>query len=814
MPTEFEAARTALESLLQPELGTAERTRNEATTRVQLIDSLLFQCLGWDVRDCLAEHRFEGNYADYSLGNPMKLAIWEAKREGITFEVPAGFTKRTCAIRTLTDSDKAINEAIRQVLGYCHERGVGIAVVSNGHQLIAFLASRYDGTPPLDGQALVFSSLQQMVADFHTLWNNLSKPGTLTYNIYRQLRADTAATPPDKLSARIPTYPGFKNRNVFETELKNLGELFIEDIGKTPPLEEEFLKDCYSSSGALSQYALVSKQVLQSKYSSELQKELGGVTFEPVRTRDGVTETLKGDVIAAGQRRRPIILLGDVGVGKTMFLRHLIRVEAKAVLASAIVLYVDFGKEPALAEHLQPFVLRKAQSQLLKDYGIDIDERNLVRGVYHGELQRFARGIHSDLRKIDEPAYLRKEVEFLENKVSEPSSHLRACLEHIWKAHHRQIVVILDNIDQRPVEFQEQVFLIAHSLAETWPGTVFVSLRPDTFYESRTKGSLSAYQPRVFTVPPPRIDAVVSKRLQFALKQLSETRRLNSFPIGLFLDAPSLTQYITALLESFKQSHELIEFLDNLSGGNVREALGFINSFVGSGHVNARKILTRFLDGGYTIPVHEFMRAVTYGDHEYYDPSSSPICNVFDIYTDDAREHFLLLNILGFIQRSATHADGFVSASEVIKVAQTLGFQPGQIHFAIERATAKRLIEATPRFSEAGSPISYRITTVGAYTAKRLVGYFTYIDAVVIDTPIIDPAIRANISAVEDIDDRLERGVLFLRYLDEQWTKLANSGVAFDWGEISTMLRADIDRVQESRKHQRESRVRPTDRRL
>ena len=31
------------------------------------------------------------------------------------------------------------------------ERGIGVGVVCNGHQLIAFLASRQDGIPPLDG---------------------------------------------------------------------------------------------------------------------------------------------------------------------------------------------------------------------------------------------------------------------------------------------------------------------------------------------------------------------------------------------------------------------------------------------------------------------------------------------------------------------------------------------------------------------------------------------------------------------------------------------------------------------------------------
>src|SRR5207302_9456088 len=139
---------------------------------------------------------------------------------------------------------------------------------------------------------------------------------------YSILRSESVPAPPEKLSARLSNYPGFKNRNPFQTELKNLGELFIEDIGRIPQVEEDFLKACYSTSGALSQYSLVSRQLLESRYSAALQSELGGSSLEPVSDRAGNATQLQADVDAAGLRRRPIILTGDAAVGKTMFLPH------------------------------------------------------------------------------------------------------------------------------------------------------------------------------------------------------------------------------------------------------------------------------------------------------------------------------------------------------------------------------------------------------------------------------------------------------------------------------------------------------------
>src|SRR5438045_9524837 len=69
-------------------------------------------------------------------------------------------------------------------------------------------------------------------------------------------------------------------------------------------------------------------------------------------------------------------------------------------------------------------------------------------------------------KSLDEKGYALKEIEFLGGKVENRASHLRSCLEHISKGRKRQIVIFLDNIDQRPPGFQEQTFVIGQSLAE------------------------------------------------------------------------------------------------------------------------------------------------------------------------------------------------------------------------------------------------------------------------------------------------------------------------------------------------------------
>jgi hypothetical protein len=436
--------------------------------------------------------------------------------------------------------------------------------------------------------------------------------------------------------------------------------------------------------------------------------------------------------------------------------------------------------------------------QLRDKYGVDIDEDGFVRGVYHGELQRFAHGIHGRLKAVDERAYLSEEVRFLAAKLDDRAAHLRSCLVHASRAQGRQVVIFLDNVDQRDFEFQEQVFLMAQSLAETWPGTVFVSLRPETFHQSRVAGSLAAYQPRVFTIAPPRVDLVLNRRLAFTKKQLDAQGRLNSFPEGLTVQTVSLSKYMQVLIESFERMGEVVEFVDNLSAGNVRVALGFLESFVGSGHVDTSKILEIFdQTGHYFVPLHEFMRAVIYQDNEYYNPSASPVVNLFDITTSDPREHFLLPIILAFIAKAGEVGgiEGFVALDRVLQFTQALGFHPTQLRVAVDRAATKRLIERSPRFGEDVSGSRCRITTIGAYSFKRLVSNFTYIDAIVVDTPIIGQSWRAQISDARSISNRLARAEVFRAYLDRQWFGLAGKDVVFDWPAASHDLYEQTTRI-------------------
>ena len=549
-----------------------------------------------------------------------------------------------------------------------------------------------------------------MLDHFLEFWNCLSRPGVSSRGLSVFLQDTGERPPPDKLSLRIPNYPRYQMRNPLQTDLQVFGDLIIEDVGKLPENEGEFLKQCYASSGALSQYALISRSMLQSRYSTEFEESLAGPSLVAATAKGGAP-IITTEMLAQSATKRPVLLIGDVGVGKTMFVRHFISIEAAELLREAIIIYIDLGVQPTLESALDEYLGMEISRQLHDNHGIDIAERRFVEGVYNVALSEFEKSIYGRLKDADPVEYEKRRISFLEDKLAARQEHLRLCLEHIRKGRRQQIVIFLDNVDQRPDGFQQRAFLIGQSMAQLWPAFVFVSLRPETFHRSRSQGTLSAYHAKAFTISPPRVDRVIHKRLEYAINLLESGVIGESIEgVGLHIDLQDLLDYLKIIDYSFETSVELIEFVDNVCGGNIRLALDFIRTFVGSGHANTGKMLEIYRQSGkYTIAFHEFVRAVIYGDYRDYHPGFSEITNLFDVTGADGKEHFLAPIVLAYLglDAQASGSTGYVAAEAIYSYVQHLGFQPAKISGVIDRllkAKTGRDRDEAPSFRCIGEP--------------------------------------------------------------------------------------------------------------
>ncbi|CAG73747.1 conserved hypothetical protein [Pectobacterium atrosepticum SCRI1043] len=786
-----------------------DKIRNEAQTRHHIINKIVTEVFAWPEEDIEVEEFEQRTFTDYELGTPRQVII-EAKREGRTFEIPAGLSiKNIIDLPSLLKSNTDLSDAIRQVQGYCSSRGTAIAIATNGHQYVSFIASNQNGYSPLEGRALVFDSLKNMLENFTLAWNMLSYYGVKEQRLVKYLTSDMSGIP-NKLSSHLTLYPRVRYPSELQTSLRQISELIIQDALESNDIEELFFQRCYCESGALSKYALLSKEMLKARYAALFSESETSPKTTSVKPDKG-EQSLDPSIFAEALSKRPIVLIGDVGVGKTSFVKNLIYSSAFKEFQEAIYLYIDLGSKATLADNLQKFIINEMEDQLLNKYKTDISEMKFVKGVYSKDIQRFSSGIWGGIRDSNRDKYEEKQLEMLSNKIENKDEHLKNSIEHLSKQRKKQVIICIDNADQRDFETQQRAFVISQELAKNWSSVVFISVRPQTFFKSKSSGALTAYPHKVFTISPPRIDQVLEKRLQFALEMSEGKIPLeNAEFVRIHID--NLSLFIKVLLESLRRNKSLGEFIENITGGNVRQALSFITGFIGSPNVEAEKIIETYeREGRYAIPVHEFSKQALLGEFSHFDPMTSLAMNIFDVSIADESEHFLIPIILALLseKNDVQDRDGFCNTKKIISEMQALGFIPSQTENALRRSTNKKLIETSQRFTfdedETGLigdiPEKFRATSIGQYHLKRWISDFAYLDAMLFDTPIFDSfTINSMRSSCEsfNIEERFKRTTLFKEYLLDVWKKLVNKPTYFDMNESLKMGESSFENVKQA----------------
>jgi len=495
--TSIETGLKELEALIK-KISADRPDWNEADTRFQFIDPFITDCLGWPRYEMKLERRQDNAYTDYELGSP-RATIWEAKREGVYFELPANPSQRSIgSLKSIMSLDENAASAIKQVQSYCSARGTPVAVVCNGHQLIAFLASRQDGQSPLEGLCIFINGHEQFIKEFPLLWQNLSPAGIKERRIIRLLTTGAESGVPKKLSSYLLHYPSFRYKSDMQSSLRTVAELLIEDVVKTAEVEAQFYKECYCESGALARDALVSRQILAARYSALFAPTESAPKLTPVKpAKDELA--LTPEIMAEALSRRPIVLIGDVGVGKTSFLKHLMYVSAFDEFQRAIYVYIDLGSQAALEHDLKDFILAEIERQLLDRYNVDVNESHFVKGVYNREIELFRAGIFGGLYESNKVEYDKRLLEFLHGKIQKKAEHLRSSIQHIVAGRNKQVVLMVDNADQRNIDVQQEAFIIAQNFSQQWRAAVFITVRPQTFHQSKRAGTFAAYPQKVFT---------------------------------------------------------------------------------------------------------------------------------------------------------------------------------------------------------------------------------------------------------------------------------------------------------------------------
>lgn len=780
-----------------PELNALTKLENESITRLRAIDTILFDILSWDKGLVETEKycRAEG-YADYVfILNENPCLVLEAKRSGIDFVLPdRSFEDRPYAFGLLAKECPQAMNALTQAIGYAATLGARYVAISNGHQWLFSLTF-------VQGQALekrlvyVFESLEAISSHFLKFYSCFSKKGIQKNTVSRDLLDTLKLPPPAKLSSSIPGYPLPASRNIFQNEVSYILD-YVWQIMSQEEGTIEFVENCYVNPISHEDILALVRELIEKRENED--DILRQYQIESI-------EKLPHE-IAHLPAERPFVVLGEIGRGKSSFLKYLRFIAAKDYLNKYLQIDLNFIDRPDNESEIPDFVYSEIERQLREHYSIDIYENKFVRGVLHYDLQRLKTTPKGALYHEDKARYREIELVEVEKILGDKHIYLTKVIHHLKRGRQCSVALFLDNLDRRKPAIQEQAFLKASAIARDWASLVFICLRPDTYYRSQRNGVLDTIAPTAFTVGQPNLSLVLKRRFGYA-KKTAEGKSLGpklarSAPSkDVSFQLPSVAKIFESCEFVAWKRHGIIPMLEAVSNGNIRRLLDFARHILCSGHLDTKKILKNIESTGrHTMPDYEGVKTLLYGDYMHYDPTKSPFINLFDLQHTEPSEHFLrfaVLYYLGKIPSDGT-TKGYVQLRELLEYLATIGYS---FNTAVEATKVLKEKHYVRRPVENDSDLleseRIRITSLGRYHMHSLISTFQYLDATIIDTPIIDDDIRSKIAEVTDINTRIERTEYFLKYLDNCVTHLQDKELRSAWEKVSVEAKKDIKEIRD-----------------
>jgi hypothetical protein len=234
---------------------------------------------------------------------------------------------------------------------------------------------------------------------------------------------------------------------------------------------------------------------------------------------------------------------------------------------------------------------------------------------------------------------------------------------------------------------------------------------------------------------------------------------------------------------------KILDFMNEISGDDMRQALEFFRTLLVSGNTNIHEMMNqdalqaaRAPGRRYQIPFHHVIKSIMLEHSRLYSASESKVMNLFDLNSANTNSHFANLRILNYLEARMSYANppgrGFVAIDEVINKAEEIDLTMDAVDDSLKRMALYGLVQFENQSKRGYDSATYvRITNSGAYYVKELVKQFAYLDLVWMDTPISDEKVvkilldhiveRPDFKLPSDMEDRFVRTEEFLNYLGD-----------------------------------------------
>jgi len=788
---------------------------NEATTRLKIIDRIIFEVLGWAHSDVdVEEHVSEdgkSTYADYVLKSAMAGIVIEAKKVGVTFD-DIDTTRREEKINTLTRT--SAGPAIMQARDYARKLSIPFAAVTNGNQWIIFTATRTDQVTFEQSRAFIFPSLDVALRENIDEFLKLLSRGEVIAGSLEHALIGRMENQTDRQRLNDYYHESFSKihrQNLFHLIDDEINTAFSEDIVFTSP---DLLEKLYVDTPDRTKFdSRIHMHIVKRK------SVVNGPSKSTIKANDNANVSKK--ILSASERTRPlaIIVLGSVGSGKTTFLQHTRYVKNDAYFAKhkdhpyPHWIYVDYREFSPSEDHIS-FLFNALFDYIQADEFLS-DHDRCIKYAYQTEINAMKRG---PLKLINDPDEVNKKIsEFLLEEYSKRRDYVEKILS--YAARNAPIFLVVDNVDQFPEEgLHKKIFSDVAAISFRIGLNLFISLREDTYVNNRNLPIFDAFDFDPIRVEPPIIEAVISRRF-FVSRQLMDGKKCEFTAENGISVALENKAVINDLLQHSVLGTEVGRLIEVMATGDVRLALRITREFLQYGYSATGKALEIYhKTGKYTLPPHEALRAIMHGNSNVYSDEYSVVGNPLDAKINKTECQFLRIYIITALANLAS-SPRFRSClgSEIQKNLRSIGFGDSIVLRVLNDLFKFRYLH-TISHTEPSFDSEFIPTRLAGYIVRDLLANFAFLENLMTDTFIFDKSTWSDVyrltqdiyserSANKRLEIRKERALIFFDFLLASFQPLAEEsqrrGLPSEWctnpfEAISDRFKEDLKRATRS----------------
>ena len=761
----LDAAKRAFDEIRQFAEKNQSAIETESDARIQLIDRMLIEILGWRRESIKTESATPAGYIDYLLtAGGRNMFVVEAKRLG-----KALVTTKLSGLRYYKVGGMAVKDAldgIEQAARYAAAKSVGFAALTTGEVWLGFRPNRLDGVEYKDGIAAVFPDLASIEQNFASFYDLFSQEGVSQrlFNVYLDREEGTAISAVDPLINVVPASEIFLMK---KTDLaRDLEQLFNEFFKTlTGDTDEELLLHCFVESSE-SREADRSLEKITRDLISYVQTIRSDTGAELRREIEASYETKKGQMV---------VIVGNKGAGKSTFIDRFFKLTLHRNLREkCLVVKADLadasGSLNGLQEWITEQLITAAEAAL---YGGKHPVYDELQGIFFDHYQRWSTGEYKHLYDTDIDAFKIKFGEFIANRRRDkPHEYLTSILK---RAIRQRIIVpclIFDNADNFPPDFQDAVFQYAHALFRAVPLSVLVVPITDrTIWRLSKAGALQSYSAKTLYLPIPSTKSVLEKRVLFIRRKLDEgPDRSGSYfsSRGLRIRMENMPAFAACVEEAFINTDYIGRRIAALSNHDLRRSLELSQKIITAPILKVDELVTAYFSKrDIRIPEMRIVQALIYGEYnKFRQDAHEYVLNMFNVESECMNSPLLRLSILRLLidKENASTEDlgAYIAFEEVVHYFESMGVHVRAVLRAVEELVNYRLLEPYEPNELAVTPTSRLAITASGHMHFEM----SFNDPVYLEQMAQTAGIRSE-RALQDL-----RNLVFHKMGSAEWMKV------------------------------------------